>query len=164
MAKRILFLLCSMLLTATTVSVFFNARSAHASAQSEIAMERTTGTVLEQSNADAKLPMASTTKIMTALIIIEDCNLDDVLTVPDEAVGAEGSSIYLKKGEEIDVRDLLYGLMLRSGNDSAAALAVYHSGSIEKFAEVMNERADCILPVLSSPRPRGCTGWGLYRP
>lgn len=104
-------------------------------------MELTTGTTLCERNADARLPMASTTKIMTAIIIIEDCNLDEELTVNDMAVGVEGSSIYLKKDEQIDVRDLLYGLMLRSGNDSAAALAIHHSGSIEKFVEEMNARA-----------------------
>ena len=119
----------------------FNKTFAEASAKSEIAMELTTGKVLIEGNADAQLPMASTTKILTAIIIIEDCNLDEVITVPDEAVGAEGSSIYLKQGEEIDLRDLLYGLMLRSGNDSAAALAIHHSGSIENFAKVMTERA-----------------------
>ena len=107
-------------------------------------MELTTGTTLCERNADTKLPMASTTKIMTAIIIIEDCNLDDELTVDDKAVGVEGSSIYLKKNEQIDIRDLLYGLMLRSGNDSAAALAIHHSGSIEKFVEVMNSRAKSI--------------------
>ena len=112
-----------------------------AESRAEIAMEVQTGKVLTESGADLKLPMASTTKIMTALIIAEDCDLDEVFTVHDEAVGVEGSSIYLKKGEKIDVRDLLYGLMLRSGNDSAAALAIHHSGSIEKFAEKMNERA-----------------------
>ncbi|MDE6598371.1 MAG: D-alanyl-D-alanine carboxypeptidase [Clostridia bacterium] len=115
--------------------------NAEASAQSEIAMELSTGKVLIEGNADARLPMASTTKILTALIIIEDCNLDEEITVPEVAVGAEGSSIYLKKDERIDIRDLLYGLMLRSGNDSAAALAIHHSGSIEKFAEAMNDRA-----------------------
>ncbi|MCD8372363.1 MAG: D-alanyl-D-alanine carboxypeptidase, partial [Clostridia bacterium] len=107
----------------------------------EIAMELCTGAVLEEKNADVKLPMASTTKIMTALIIAEECDLDKVVTVPDCAAGVEGSSIYLKKGEEIDIRDLLYGLMLRSGNDSAAALAVIHSGSVEKFVTRMNKRA-----------------------
>lgn len=115
--------------------------TASASASAEIAMELQTGTVLEESNADCKLPMASTTKIMTAIIIVEDCNLDEAFIVADEAVGVEGSSIYLKKEEEIDVRDLLYGLMMRSGNDSAAALAIHHSGSIENFVAVMNERA-----------------------
>ncbi|MDE7265205.1 MAG: D-alanyl-D-alanine carboxypeptidase, partial [Clostridia bacterium] len=116
--------------------------SVGASAQSEIAMELSTGTVLTEHNADAQLPMASTTKILTAIIIIEDCNLDEVITVPTEAVGVEGSSIYLKKDEQIDIRDLLYGLMLRSGNDSATALAIHHSGTVEKFAEVMTERAN----------------------
>ena len=115
--------------------------TASASAVSEIAMELSTETVLKEGNADARLPMASTTKIMTALIIVEDCNLDEVITVPDQAVGVEGSSIYLHKGEQIDIRDLLYGLMLRSGNDSATALAIHHSGSVEKFVEVMNARA-----------------------
>lgn len=119
-------------------------KNTNASAQAEIAMELSTGTVLTQSNADAKLPMASTTKVLTAIIIIEDCNLDEIVRVPDESVGVEGSSIYLKKDEEISIRDLLYGLMLRSGNDSAAALAIIHSGNIAKFAEVMNDRAKSI--------------------
>lgn len=116
-------------------------QKASADARAEIAMELSTETVLTEGNADARLPMASTTKIMTALIIVEDCDLDEVLTVPDEAVGVEGSSIYLKKDEQIDVRDLVYGLMLRSGNDSAAALAIHHSGSVEKFVDTMNARA-----------------------
>lgn len=114
---------------------------ASASAGAEIAMELTTRTVLTESNADKRMPMASTTKIMTAIIIAEDCKLDEEITVPDAAVGVEGSSIYLKKDERIDVRDLLYGLMLRSGNDSAVALAIHHSGSVENFVTVMNERA-----------------------
>ena len=117
---------------------------ANASAAAEIAMELTTETTLFERNADAKLPMASTTKIMTAIIIIEDCNLDEELVVDSSAVGVEGSSIYLKENECIDVRDLLYGLMLRSGNDSAAALAIHHSGSVDKFVEVMNARAKSI--------------------
>lgn len=114
---------------------------AAAGKSAQIVMERETGTVLYEFNADEKLPMASTTKIITALIICEDCDPDTVVTVPDKAVGAEGSSIYLKKDEQIDIRDLLYGLMLRSGNDAAAALAILHSGSIEQFAKKMNERA-----------------------
>lgn len=115
--------------------------TAEASASAEITMELTTGTVLESENAEKQLPMASTTKIMTALIIAEDCDLDEVITIPDEAVGVEGSSIYLKKDEEIDIRDLLYGLLLRSGNDAAEALAIHRAGSVEAFVELMNERA-----------------------
>lgn len=112
-----------------------------ANAGAEMAMELATGKTLHEYNADAQLPMASTTKIMTALLVAEDCDPDEVITVPDCAVGIEGSSIYLKKGEVISLRDLLYGLMLRSGNDSATALAVAHSGSVEKFVEAMNARA-----------------------
>lgn len=119
----------------THTAAFAEPRSA------EIAMEVQTETVLHSSDVDVQLPMASTTKIMTALLVAEDCDLDRVVTVPDSAVGAEGSSIYLKRGEEIDVRDLLYGLMLRSGNDAAEALAVIHSGSREAFIERMNARA-----------------------
>ena len=141
MRKKYLLLTC--LIVCITFGAVFAVKPlvAEASAAAEIAMELTTETVLKEGNADAKLPMASTTKIMTAIIIVEDCNLDEVITVPDKAVGVEGSSIYLKKGEKIDIRDLLYGLMLRSGNDSATALAIHHSGSVEKFVEVMNERA-----------------------
>lgn len=108
---------------------------------SEIVMDITSERILHKHNENAVLPMASTTKILTAIIIIEDCDLNDVAEVPSEATKAEGSSVYLKEGEHISVIELLYGLMLRSGNDCAVTLAVFHSGSIEKFAETMNERA-----------------------
>lgn len=126
----------------SSFTLSFNKNTAYAEGVSEIAMELNSGTVLHEKNADKQLPMASTTKILTALIICEDCDLDEVITVPDEAVGVEGSSIYLKSGEEISVIDLLYGLMLRSGNDAACALAIHHSGSVEKFIDKMNERAE----------------------
>lgn len=148
MRKVVLCILC--IFSVLTCYQLNFGNKAQASAQSEIAMELTTGTVLIEGNADARRPMASTTKILTAIIILEDCNLDEVIQVPDEAVGVEGSSIYLKKGEKIDIRDLLYGLMLRSGNDSAAALAIHHSKSIKAFAEVMTERAKKIGAVNSN--------------
>lgn len=142
MVKKSLTIVCAAALLFTALS--FGARKATAEvfSSAEIAMELSTGTVLEEYNADKRLPMASTTKIMTAIIIIEENDLNDVITVPNEAAGVEGSSIYLKKGEQIDVKDLLYGLMLRSGNDSAAALAIYNSGSIEEFVKKMNKRAE----------------------
>lgn len=124
-----------------SVFTFNKTMSADADGVAEIAMELTTGTVFHSKNDGKRLPMASTTKIMTALIVCEECDLDEVITVPDEAVGVEGSSIYLKKNETISVKDLVYGLMLRSGNDSACALAIHHSGSVDKFVERMNERA-----------------------
>ncbi len=109
--------------------------------QAECVIEVSSRRFLHEKNAGAKLPMASTTKILTAIIILEDCDPDETVTVPKEAEGTEGSSVYLKAGDEYTVRDLLYGLMLRSGNDCAVTLALHHSGSIAKFAETMNERA-----------------------
>lgn len=143
MFKKFLKVLAAGICLAVVLSLPVGSGSVKASADgvAEIAMELETGTILYAKNADAKLPMASTTKIMTALIIAEDCDLSEVITVPDIAVGVEGSSIYLKKDERISVKDLLYGLMLRSGNDAACALAVHHSGSPEKFVDKMNERA-----------------------
>ena len=96
---------------------------------------------LSERNADQRMPMASTTKILTALVILEDTALDEIVTVPKQAEGTEGSSVYLKAGEEISIRDLLYGLMLRSGNDCAVTLALHHSGNIRNFARAMNEKA-----------------------
>ena len=111
------------------------------SAQSAVVMERSSHRVLYAKNADAHLPMASTTKIVTALTVLNHANLDDVVEISPKAVGIEGSSIYLRAGEHLTVRELLYGLMLRSGNDSAVALALHVAGSIEAFAEMMNETA-----------------------
>lgn len=107
----------------------------------ECVVEVETKRFLHEYNADDRLPMASTTKILTAIIAIEDCPLDEEVVVPKEAEGAEGSSVYLRAGDIYTVRDLLYGLMLRSGNDCAETLALHHSGSIENFALVMNRRA-----------------------
>ncbi|MBR4635148.1 MAG: D-alanyl-D-alanine carboxypeptidase [Clostridia bacterium] len=110
-------------------------------ARSAVLIEAESGQKLLSRNPDERLPMASTTKTMTALVVLENCAPDEVLTVPDEAVGVEGSSLYLAYGERLTVRDLLYGLMLRSGNDCAVALAIHVGGSVEGFADMMNERA-----------------------
>jgi len=108
---------------------------------SEIVMDAKTNRILFENNAYERKFMASTTKILTALVIIENCNLDDVVTISKDTVGVEGSSIYLEVGEKLSVKDLLYGLMLRSGNDCAETLAVYCSGSVHDFAKLMNETA-----------------------
>lgn len=140
--KRILLVLGIILaISAILPTTMSDIKYAEADGKAEIAMELTQGRVLHEKNADCAMPMASTTKIMTALLVAQDCNLDEIITVPDEAVGVEGSSIYLKRGETLSVRDLLYGLMLRSGNDAATALAIHHSGSIDKFVEAMNFKA-----------------------
>lgn len=106
-----------------------------------IVVERNSGRVLFEHNADVRLPMASTTKIVTALTVINNCNLSDVVTIPRDACGIEGSSVYLRVGEKLTVHQLLYGLMLRSGNDCATALALYVGGSVERFAQMMNQTA-----------------------
>ena len=107
-----------------------------------VVLERNSGRVLNEKNADKKRPMASTTKIATAITVIDNvADLDKIVRVPAAAVGVEGSSVYLEKDEELTVRDLLYGLMLQSGNDCAAALAITTAGSIENFATLMNETA-----------------------
>lgn len=108
-------------------------------AKSAIVIERTTGRLLFEKNADAQLPIASTTKILTAITVIENCDdVNETVIVPDCAVGIEGSSIYLKRGEKLRIVDLLYGLMLQSGNDCAVALACLTSGSVDNFAVLMN--------------------------
>lgn len=98
--------------------------------------------VIEGENIHMRLPMASTTKTMTALVVVENALMDEVVTIPKEAVGVEGSSIYLKEGEKYTVKELLYGLMLRSGNDAAVALALHVAGNTEAFAEMMNIKAE----------------------
>lgn len=100
------------------------------------------GLVLFEKNADERSLIASTTKIMTALLVCEDGDLAHVVRVPAEAAGVEGSSMYLKAGERLTVRELLNGLMLSSGNDAAIALAIASAGSAEKFVRRMNERAE----------------------
>lgn len=107
-----------------------------------VLIEQSSKRVLFDDGKDVRCYPASTTKVLTALCVLEHLPLDRIVTVPKEAEGVEGSSIYLKAGQKISVEDLLYGLMLRSGNDSAVALAIETSGSIEKFAELMNRTAE----------------------
>ena len=106
-----------------------------------VVMESNSGRILFAKNENAHLPMASTTKIVTALTVLNNSNLDDIVVIPSQACGIEGSSIYLRPGEKLTIKELLYGLMLRSGNDCATALALYVGGSVEHFAEMMNKTA-----------------------
>ncbi len=110
------------------------------SAEGMVTIEQSTGRVLYEKDKDKRLPMASTTKILTAIVAIENTkDLDEKHEIPKEAVGVEGSSIYLKAGEHLTIRELLYGLMLRSGNDSAVAIAILVAGSVDEFVNLMNE-------------------------
>lgn len=111
------------------------------SAEKAIVVDGLTGRVLYEKNSDDRSLIASTTKIMTALVVCEQCNVLDRVAIPKEAVGIEGSSIYLMEGEILTVQELLYGMMLHSGNDAATALAIYCGGTVEGFAQLMNDKA-----------------------
>ena len=105
-------------------------------------IEASSGRLLLGEHEHERLPMASTTKIMTALLILEAGeDLGTVIEVDPRAAGTEGSSIYLKAGERMSLRDLLYGLMMKSGNDAAVALAIHAAGSAEAFVQRMNAKA-----------------------
>ncbi len=114
------------------------------SAQAAAVMEADSGRMVYERNADEPMLIASTTKIMTALIVLERCDPDEEVTVDPAWTGIEGSSMYLYPGQTLTVRDLLYGLMLASGNDAAVALACITAGSVEAFAALMNERAQAL--------------------
>lgn len=111
------------------------------SARKAILLDAATGRILYEKEADSRSLIASTTKIMTALIVCEQCNVLDRVRIPKEAVGIEGSSIYLREGEILTIQELLYGMMLHSGNDAATALAIYCGGTVEGFAGLMNDKA-----------------------
>lgn len=109
-------------------------------AEAMILIEANSGRIIASKDADKVLPMASLTKIITAIVAIENCkDLDEKLEIPKIAQGIEGSSIYLKAGEKLSIKELLYGLMLRSGNDAAVAIATLISGSVENFMELCNQ-------------------------
>ena len=116
-------------------------------AVSAVLIETDTNTIIYEKNPHQKMPMASTTKIMTAICAIENGNPNKVVEVDIRSVGVEGSSIYLKKGEKFTLKDLVYGLMLHSGNDAAVAIACEISGSSEEFAKLMNKTAKKIGAV-----------------
>ena len=111
------------------------------SAEKAYVLDADTERVLYEKNGNSQSLIASTTKIMTALVVIEQCNVLDRMRIPAEAVGIEGSSMYLQVGEVLTIQELLYGLMLQSGNDAAVALAIYCGGTVEGFAELMNDKA-----------------------
>ena len=133
------------------------------SARRAVVLDAVTGRVLFEKNPEEKSLIASTTKIMTALIICEQCNVLDRLRIPKEAVGIEGSSMYLREGEVLTVQELLYGLMLSSGNDAAVALAIYCGGTVEGFAELMNDKAHVLgLTGTHFENPNGLDSPGHY--
>lgn len=143
--------------------LFFPLKAEAISAEKAILVDGQTGHVLYEKRADDRSLIASTTKIMTALIVCEQCNVLDRMRVPKEAVGIEGSSVYLKEGEVLTIQELLYGLMLHSGNDAAVALAIYAGGTVEGFVQLMNDKA-CLLGLSNThfENPNGLDKPGHY--
>lgn len=133
--KRIFFLLVCLLIFPSTSTAFST------SAESAILMDMESGRVLYANNPRKVKSVASISKIMTAILAIESNKLDNVVLIGDEIKESYGSGIYIKVGESMSLRDLVYGLMLRSGNDAALAIAKYVSGSVEEFVKLMNEKA-----------------------
>ncbi len=122
--------------------LLYNGGALADTSRSSIVIEKNTGRVLYAHNAHEALPMASTTKVMTALIALENASLDETVTAGRNAFGVPGTSIYLAEGESLTMEQMLYGLMLASGNDAAVAIAEHVGGTVENFCRMMTERAE----------------------
>ena len=158
--KRIFAGMAAALLAAV---LFFPCEAQAISASKAFVMDAQTGRVLFAREPDKQGLIASTTKIMTALVVCEHCNVLDRMRIPKEAVGIEGSSMYLREGEVLTVQELLYGLMLHSGNDAAVALAIYCGGTVEGFAQLMNDKAHRLgLTNTHFVNPNGLDSPGHY--
>lgn len=134
-------LLCCIFAFIIIFNISIPTKALNISAAASVVINGDTGEVLYAHNADERLPMASTTKIMTALLLCEYGDLDREITVTKEMVTVEGSSMGLLPGDTVSLRGLLYGMLLPSGNDAANTTAILIDGSVKKFAERMNKRA-----------------------
>ena len=133
------------------------------SAKSAAVYEPRTQTFSYSKDINRRLPMASTTKIMTGLLAIELAELNEVVEIPPEAVGIEGSSIYLGVGDTLTMRDLIYSLLLQSANDAATAIAIKLGGDIKTFSDMMNKRASDIgLEDTNFDNPHGLDSENHY--
>lgn len=144
--KKVFRAIASLFVVFTFLSASLNAHAEYTvpAVSAKSAIITSSGAVLYEKNADLRLPMASTTKLMTAIIALEKCSLDDVVYIKSEYCNIEGSSMYLTPGEKCTVRELMAGLLLVSGNDAAAALAGHISGDNVRFAALMNEKASAL--------------------
>ena len=134
--------------------LLYNRGALAADAASAILMEAKTGRVLYEQNAHQALPMASTTKVMTALLALEMGDLNEIVATGKNAFGVPGTSIYLEMGEQLTLEQMLYGLMLSSGNDAAVAIAEHLSGTVSDFCALMTRRAEeigCENTIFSTP-------------
>lgn len=138
MKKFITLIIFALLLIPTNVKAY------QTSATSAILMDMDSGRIIYSKDIHNRRSVASISKIMTAILAVESNKLDDIVTIGSEIESAYGSGIYIKQGEHISLKDLLYGLMLRSGNDAALAIANYVGGSVDNFVTMMNEKAKSI--------------------
>lgn len=165
MKKRLLsFILCTVLCADSVICLAADANAqTEVSARAAVLYEPEGGRWVYEKNADLPMPMASTTKVMTAMLALRMLDTDSVHTVPRDACGIEGSSLYLREGDTVSVQDLLYALLLRSANDAASALAILACGSEEAFAAEMNAEARRIgLKNTSFKNPHGLDAEGHY--
>lgn len=126
------------------------------SASSAIVIEASTGKVIFSKNGEKRMKPASTTKILTALCALDYGNLEDIVKISQKAANEEGSSMYIEAGEKIKMENLIYGLMLNSGNDAAVAIAEHISGSEEEFSKLMNKKArECGVKNSNFENPNG---------
>jgi D-alanyl-D-alanine carboxypeptidase (penicillin-binding protein 5/6) len=142
--KKIGISIVVVMLFITTSTVFAAANYPNVTAKSAIVMDAATGKVIYSKAAKERRYPASTTKMMSLIVALEHGNLDDVITASPNAASTEGSSLWLTQGEQMTMTDLLYGIMLISGNDATVAVAEHVSGSVQKFAELMTEKAHAI--------------------
>lgn len=137
------------------------AEEVNTSAKACVIIDEDSGRILLSSNAETPYPMASTTKVMTALLALEKGHLDDMVTCSQNAFGTPGTSIYLSQGESLSLHDMLYGLMLASGNDAAMAIAEHIGGTVNDFCQMMTARAvelGCSNTVFLTPHGLPCEG------
>lgn len=157
----IVFSVCSLFLIKTFSAPVFAENFCKAS----VVIEENSGRVLSQNNKDERLAMASTTKIMTALVVLNNCNdLQEKVLIDDRAVGIEGTSMYIRKNEVLTIEELLYGLILPSGNDAAMALAYFvGKGNLQSFVDLMNQTAtDLKLANTHFDNPHGLDSKNHY--
>lgn len=153
----------SILVTAILITNAYAVNNIQTSAECAVLYDTLTGECLYTKNHDKRHLIASTTKIMTALVVVENCDVEDKVEIKPEHVRTEGSSMYLRVGEVVTVRELLYGLMLMSGNDAGLTLAYHCGGDVETFVRIMNEYAAKLgLENTSFENPHGLDGDNHY--
>ena len=157
--KRLLVLLALIVLPALLLGAAAS-ESFTVAAKGAVLIDADSGRVLFGKNQNSLYPMASTTKVMTALLALEHASLDEPVTAGPNASGVPGTSLYLSEGETLSMEHMLYGLMLRSGNDAAVAIAEHIAGSVSAFADMMNERARSIGADAHYVNPHGLDAEG----